>query len=164
MFSQHSESDARRLVCFAGTLPQRRRGSQSGAPAWQLPQGVWPAHCARKKGSDGQFASSPVAHHCLDAVLQLRVGAHERVVRFGCKARKSAKQEKMGDPLGIGCRKHDADGRALGTAEYHGTLGTDLVHDCAQVVDPLLQRRNASCAVGEALSALVEGDDTREGA
>ncbi len=64
--------------------------------------------------------------------------------------------------LGIGGSEEDRHRAALEVPEERGALAPDRVHDRAHVVHPRFQVRDAALPVGEARTALVQADESRE--
>ena len=90
----------------------------------------------------------------LDALRNRFLGRRVRSV--------AAKQDEFGDPVRIGRGEQRAHRRSLGKPKQHGLLRPDIIHDGANVVDPLLQRRRVGYPVGQTLASFVEGDDAGE--
>ena len=75
----------------------------------------------------------------------------------------AAPKHQTGCAVGVGGGKEDRHRPALDGAEEHRALGAGCLHDRADVVHPLIERRYVADAVRDAGAPLVETDETTHG-
>ena len=77
--------------------------------------------------------------------------------------RKTAEKNELRHAFRVGSREQEAHRAALGEPEQGCSLRADVVHDGANVVHALFERRGAGYPIGQALPSLVERHDAGEG-
>ena len=105
---------------------------------------------------------APAAHDLLAERVPLLARRAPRVVRLAQALRVAADHHQRFGALRVRRREQAAHRSALGHAQQRGARGAHRVHHRADVVHPLLERRQLRHAVREAGAALVEQDQPRE--